>query len=51
MYGEYESSTTHQSKVMTKVKVFENTVKLQGQRSECQGHDIKRKVFPEGIHM
>jgi hypothetical protein len=46
----YESSTTHHSKVITKVKVFE-TVKLQGHRSECQGHDIKRKVFPEGIHM
>jgi hypothetical protein len=47
----YESSTTHQSKVMTKVKVFKKKVKLQGQRSECQGHDIKRKVLPEEIYM
>jgi hypothetical protein len=47
----YESSTTYQSKVMTKVKVFKKKVKLQGQRSECQGHDIKRKVLPEEIHM
>jgi hypothetical protein len=28
----YKSPTTHQSKVMTKVKVFEKKVKLQGQR-------------------
>jgi hypothetical protein len=35
----YESPTTYQSKVMTKVKVFEK-VKLQGQRSEGQGHGI-----------
>jgi hypothetical protein len=31
----YESSTTHPSKVMTKVKVFEK-VKLQGQTSQGQ---------------
>jgi hypothetical protein len=37
----YESPTNYQSKVMTKVKVFEKKVKLQGQRSEGQGHDIK----------
>jgi hypothetical protein len=30
----YESSTTHRSKVITKVKVFEKNVKLQGQRQE-----------------
>jgi hypothetical protein len=28
----YESPTTYQSKVMTKVKVFEKKVKLQSQR-------------------
>jgi hypothetical protein len=28
----YESPTTYQSKVKTKVKVFEELVKLQGQR-------------------
>jgi hypothetical protein len=39
----YESATTHHSKVINKVKVFEKKVKLQGQRSECRGHDIKRK--------
>jgi hypothetical protein len=39
----YESSTTHQSKVMTKVKVFEKKVKLQGQRSEDLGHGIYGK--------
>jgi hypothetical protein len=37
----YESSTTYLSKVMTKVKVLEKNVKLQGQRSEGQGYDIK----------
>jgi hypothetical protein len=44
----YESPTTYQSKVMTKVKVvmtkvkvFDKKVKLQGQRSEGQGHGIK----------
>jgi hypothetical protein len=47
----YESSTTHPSNVMTKVKVFKKKVKLQGQKSECQGHDIKTKVLPEGINM
>jgi hypothetical protein len=36
---------------MTKVKVLEKKVKLQGQRSEGQGHDTKWKVLPEGIHM
>jgi hypothetical protein len=34
----YESTTTYQSKVMTKVKVFEK-VKLQAQRPE--GHGVK----------
>jgi hypothetical protein len=33
----YESPTTYQSKV----KVFKKKVKLQGQISEGQGHDIK----------
>jgi hypothetical protein len=37
----YESFSTYQSKVMTKVKVLEKKVKLQDQRSEVQGHDIK----------
>jgi hypothetical protein len=38
----YENPTgTNQSKVMTKVKVLEKNVKLQGQESEGQGHDIK----------
>jgi hypothetical protein len=35
---------------MTKVKILEK-VKLQGQRSEGQDHDIKWKVLPEGIHI
>jgi hypothetical protein len=33
---------------MTKAKVFEK-IKLQGQRSEGQGHGIKWKVLREGI--
>jgi hypothetical protein len=37
----YESPDTYQSKVMTKVKVLENKVKLQCQRSEGQSHDNK----------
>jgi hypothetical protein len=32
---------------MTKVKVLEKKVKLQGQRSEGQGHSIKWKELPE----
>jgi hypothetical protein len=38
---EYESPSTYQSKVMTKVKVFKKKVKLQGQRLDGQGHGIK----------
>jgi hypothetical protein len=37
----YESPSPFQSKVMTKVKVFEKKVKLQGQRSDGQSHGIK----------
>jgi hypothetical protein len=37
----YESPTTYQSKVMTKVTYLEKKAKLQGQRSESQGHGIK----------
>jgi hypothetical protein len=37
----YESPSTYKSKVMTKVKVFEKKAKLQGQRSEGQGHGMK----------
>jgi hypothetical protein len=37
----YESPITYKSKVMTKVKDSEKKVKLQGQRSDGQGHNIK----------
>jgi hypothetical protein len=37
----YESPINYQSKVMTKAKVFVKKVKLQGQRSDSQGHGIK----------
>jgi hypothetical protein len=37
----YESPTISQSKVVTKVKLLEKNVKLQGQRSEGQGHGIE----------
>jgi hypothetical protein len=47
----YESSTKHQSKVMTKVIVFEKEVKLQGQRLEGQSHGLKWKAMPEEIHI
>jgi hypothetical protein len=47
----YESPSTYQSKVMTKVKLVEKKIKLQGQRSEGQGHDIKWKGLPEGMHL
>jgi hypothetical protein len=33
----YENPTTYQSKVITKVKVLEKKIKLQGQRSQDQG--------------
>jgi predicted nuclease of predicted toxin-antitoxin system len=38
----YESTSTYRSIVVTKDKDFEKKAKLQGQRSEGQGHDIKR---------
>jgi hypothetical protein len=37
----YESPTTYQSKVMTKVNVLEKKAKLQGQRLEGQSQGIK----------
>jgi hypothetical protein len=37
----YESPSTYQSKVKSKVKVFEKKVTLQGQSSESQGHGMK----------
>jgi hypothetical protein len=39
-HGKYENPSIYQLKVMTKVKVLK-TVKLQGQRSQGQGHNIK----------
>jgi hypothetical protein len=47
----YEIPSTYQSKVMTKIKLFEKKVKFQSQRSEDQGHGIKWKVLPERIHV
>jgi hypothetical protein len=47
----YENPSTYQSKVITKIKVLVKMVKLQGKKSEGQGHDIKRKGLPEGIHV
>jgi DNA-binding transcriptional regulator of glucitol operon len=43
----YESPSTKQSNVMTKIKVFKK-VKLQGQRVKVM---VSKKVMPEGIHM
>jgi hypothetical protein len=40
-HEKYESPSTYQSKVTTKVNVFEKLVKLQGQRLDGQGHGIK----------
>jgi hypothetical protein len=37
----HDSPSTYKSKVVTKVKVLAKNVKLQGQRSEGQGHGIK----------
>jgi hypothetical protein len=37
----YESPTTYQSKVLTKVKVLKKNVKVQGPISEGQDHGIK----------
>jgi hypothetical protein len=48
------SATIGTSLVMTKVEVFEiseKKVKLQGQRSEGQDHNIKWNVLPEGVHI
>jgi hypothetical protein len=44
----YENPSTYQSKVMTKISFWKEG---QTQRSECQGHGIKWKVLPEGIHV
>jgi hypothetical protein len=40
-HAKYESPSIYHSKVMTKVKVLEKKVKLQGQKSEDQGHGVK----------
>jgi acyl-CoA thioesterase FadM len=39
----YESPTTYQSNVMTKVKILEKKAKLQGQRSEGQMKGLPRR--------
>jgi hypothetical protein len=36
---------------MNKVKDFEKKIKIQGKRSEGEGHGIKWKVSSERIHM
>ena len=50
IHMKYQSQSTSQLKMMTKIKVLEKKVKLQGQMSEGQHHSIKWKVLPEGIH-
>jgi hypothetical protein len=37
----YKSLCPYQSKVMNKVKDFEKKIKIQGKRSEGEGHGIK----------
>jgi hypothetical protein len=44
----YESPSTYKSKVMTKVKAFENKVKLQGKRVKVR---YQMEGFAKGIHM
>ena len=52
IHVKYQSSSTHSSKIISKVKVFKKWVKLQG-----QGHRVKKnngtheEVFSHGIHV
>ena len=48
---EYESSSTHCSKVISKVKVFQKWVKLQGQGHRVKNNGTHGKVLSQGIFM
>ena len=45
------TGTTHCSKVISKVKVFQNWVKLQGQGHRVQNNGTNKKVLSQGILM
>ena len=48
---QYESPITSGLKVMAKVKVFQNYIKLQGQGHKVKNYGTISKVLPQGIHM
>ena len=50
-YVQYESPTTSGKKFMTKVKVCQKKVKLQGQSHEVKNNGTMWKVLSQGIHM
>ena len=47
---QYDCPICFGSKVMTKVKIFENWVKSQGQGHRVKAFDTNRKVLPQGTH-
>ena len=47
----YQSSSTHNSKVISKVKVFKKWAKLQGQGHRVKNNGIHGKVLSQGILM
>ena len=47
----YQSSSTHCSKVISKVKVFKTLVKLQGQGPRVNNNGTHGKVLSQGIIM
>ena len=45
----YQSSSTHCSKVISKIEVFKKRVKLQGQGHRVKNNGTHRKVLSQGI--
>ena len=49
IHVKYQSSSTHYSKVISKVKVFRKWVKLQGQGHRVKNNGTHGKVLSQGI--
>ena len=51
IHVKYQRSSTHSSKVISKVKVFKKWVKLRGQSHGVQNNGTHGKVLSQGILM
>ena len=51
IHVKYQSSSTHYSKVISKVKVFKKYVKLKGQGHRVKNNGVHGKVLSQGILM